>query len=172
MKKPSKKLSASSSFPFFRAGIGVDTHPLVEGRPLILGGVKIPFSKGLEGHSDGDCLTHAIVDAVLGAAGLGDIGAHFGASRPKYKNAASKIFLEGAVKKIRKVGWRVNNVDATVICEAPKLGPYFPKMKKGLSKLLGVNPSVVNLKATTAKGLGPVGASQAVSVFVAVTITK
>ena len=153
-----------------RVGIGVDTHPLIAGRPLMLGGVKIPFTKGLEGHSDGDCLTHAIVDAVLGAAGLGDIGAHFGASRPKYKNAASRIFLKGAVDKIHQAGWRVNNVDATVMCEAPKLGSYFPKMKKGLAAMLKIQSAAINLKATTAKGLGPIGASQAISAWVVVSL--
>ncbi len=156
----------------FRVGVGVDMHPLVYGRRLILGGVNIPFEKGLEGHSDGDCLTHSIVDALFGAAGLGDIGSHFGASRPKYKNAASRIFLEGAVEKIRKAGWQVHNVDATVMCEAPKLGSYFPKMKKGLAVMLKIPPSAVNLKATTAKSLGPVGASQAISAFVVVSLVR
>ena len=151
-------------------GIGVDMHPLVTGRPLWLGGVKIPFEKGLEGHSDGDCLTHAIVDAVLGAAGMGDIGTHFGASRPQYKNAKSEVFLKGAMKKIHAKGWRVGNVDATVMCEAPRLGVHFPKMKKHLVRLLGVAPTAVNLKATTAKGLGPIGEGDAISVFVVLTL--
>ena len=158
--------------PLIRVGIGVDQHPLVFGRPLILGGVKIPFEKGLEGHSDGDCLTHAIVDAVLGAAGLRDIGKHFGSSRPKYKNAKSSLFLKGAMKMVTQAGWRVGNVDATVMCEAPKLGPYFPKMKKGLAAMLNIRPSELNLKATTAKGVGPVGASQAISVMVVATLLK
>lgn len=162
----------NATFDSIRVGVGVDQHPLVSGRPLVLGGIRIPFQKGLEGHSDGDGLTHAIVDAVLGAAGLGDIGTHFGSSRPKYKNAKSSVFLKGAIQKIHQAGWQVGNVDATIMCETPPLGPYFPRMKKGLAALLQVSPSAVNLKATTAKGLGIVGTSQAVAVYVVVLLIK
>lgn len=156
------------SSPNFRVGIGVDMHPLVTGRPLWLGGVNISFDMGMDGHSDGDCLTHAIVDAVLGAAGLGDIGTHFGANRPKYQHAKSDVFLRGAMAKIRKAGWSVQNVDATVMCEAPRLGPHIPTMRRHLARLLGVAPTAMNVKATTAKGLGDLGASEAIVSFVVV----
>ncbi len=144
-----------------RVGIGYDSHRLVENRKLIVGGVEIPFEKGLAGHSDGDILFHALTDALLGAAGLGDIGQHFPPSDPQWKDAASRIFLKHAHKLIQENGYRVVNVDAVIILEQPKIGPWRDAIRKNVAEVLGIEMERVGLKAKTAEGMGPVGEGMA-----------
>jgi len=148
--------------PFVRAGIGNDIHRLADGRKLILGGVRIPFDKGPVGHSDGDALAHAICDALLGAAALGDIGRHFPDSSPKWKNASSLLFLRHTRKLLDQDGWSIVNVDATIGLERPKLAPYIGRMRKKLAAALGIKPAKVSVKAKSGEGLGAVGRSEAV----------
>ena len=146
-----------TSMSHFRIGEGWDTHQLVEGRPLILGGVTVPFSKGLLGHSDADALCHAITDALLGAAALGDIGKHFPDTDPRYKGADSIALLKHTAALVREGGWQIGNVDSTVIAQAPKLATFIDAMQKNLSEALGLELSQVNVKAKTAEKMGPVG---------------
>lgn len=153
-----------------RVGCGYDIHKLVKGRKLVLGGVKISFEKGLLGHSDADCLTHSIIDAVLGAAGMKDIGRTFGRKRKIYKGIKSLILLKKIIKKIRKAGFFVNNVDSVIICEKPKLAKFIPVMEKNLSKCLEIPISSINVKATTSKGLGEIGKCEAISSYSIVSI--
>ena len=140
-----------------RIGHGYDVHKLVEGRDLILGGVNIPYEKGLLGHSDADVLLHAVSDALLGAAALGDIGKHFPDTDPAYKGADSLKLLGCVAEKIHRVGYRVENVDVTMIAQKPKLLPYIPQMRENIAKTLGVDLSQVNVKATTEEHLGFTG---------------
>ncbi len=140
-----------------RIGHGYDVHKLVEGRELILGGVKIPYEKGLLGHSDADVLLHAVSDALLGAAALGDIGRHFPDTDPAYKGADSLKLLACVVEKIHSAGYRVENVDVTMIAQKPKLMPYIPQMQKNIAHTLGVALSQINIKATTEEHLGFTG---------------
>ena len=156
----------------FRVGVGFDMHRLVAGRPLILGGVLVPFERGLEGDSDADVLTHAILDALLGAAGLGDIGTHFGVGRPENMGISSLLLLERVVALVRSQGYRANNVDATVVAEAPKIGPLIPAMRKLLAAVLGVAETQVNLKGTTAKGLGALGAGEGIATFAVASVVR
>ena len=146
-----------------RVGIGYDVHKLVENRDLILGGVKIPYEKGLLGHSDADVLLHAIMDALLGAAGLGDIGRHFPDTDPKYKGISSIKLLEEVSKKIKEEGYAVGNIDAVVICEKPKLMPYIFEMETNISKSLDIESSQVNIKATTTEKLGFTGRKEGIA---------
>jgi 2-C-methyl-D-erythritol 2,4-cyclodiphosphate synthase len=141
----------------FRIGEGWDVHALVEGRPLILGGVRIPHSKGLLGHSDADVLLHAITDALLGAAALGDIGRHFPDTDPRFKGADSTVLLAEAAARVRAAGYEIGNIDSTVIAQAPKLAPHMPAIVETVARTLGLLPSQVNVKAKTAEKLGPVG---------------
>lgn len=145
-----------------RIGEGWDTHALVVGRKLILGGVEIPHSHGLLGHSDADALLHAITDAVLGAAGLGDIGRHFPDTDPQFAGADSRVLLAEAVRRVHAAGWRVGNVDATIVAQAPKMAPHIPAMVECLAGCLGVAPAQVNVKAKTAEKMGPVGEGRAI----------
>ncbi|MFZ5877148.1 MAG: 2-C-methyl-D-erythritol 2,4-cyclodiphosphate synthase [Nitrospirota bacterium] len=140
-----------------RVGIGYDVHALVPGRPLVLGGVVIPFARGLAGHSDADALLHAVANALLGAAALGDIGQHFPNSDPAYRDVASIRLLELVVDRITEQGFEVGNVDAMVIAEAPKLAPYVARMRAVIAKALRVPDSAVSVKATTHEGLGSLG---------------
>lgn len=140
-----------------RIGEGWDVHALVPGRALILGGVRIAHDKGLLGHSDADVLLHAVTDAVLGAAGLGDIGTHFPDTDARFAGADSSVLLAEAMRRVRNAGFEISNVDATVIAQAPKLMPHMPAMCAGVAKALGVDVARVNLKAKTAERLGPVG---------------
>jgi len=140
-----------------RIGEGWDTHRLVEGRPLILGGVRIEYNKGLLGYSDADVLLHAITDALLGAAGLGDIGRHFSDTDPQYQGADSALLLHEALKKVREQGWRLVNVDSTIVAQAPKLAGYMPLIRTRLAQILECDEAQVNVKAKTAEKLGPVG---------------
>ncbi|MEO0098183.1 MAG: 2-C-methyl-D-erythritol 2,4-cyclodiphosphate synthase [candidate division WOR-3 bacterium] len=136
-----------------RVGIGFDIHPLKEGRKLFLGGCEIPHPKGLLGHSDGDCLIHAIVDAILGALGKGDIGSLFPDTDPKYKGVRSVLFLEEVGKILREVGVRVINVDSVVVCEEPKIAPYRTEMQKEIGKALGCDPKLISIKGKRPEGL-------------------
>jgi len=146
-----------------RAGIGYDYHRLVEGRRLILGGVEVPFTKGLSGHSDGDVLTHAIADALLGAAGLGDIGQHFPDTGPKWKGVNSLELLARVRDLLGEKGLRVAQVDSVVIAQEPKLAPYFERMRETLARTLGMEPARVNVKAKTTEGLEAIGRGEAMA---------
>lgn len=143
-----------------RIGHGYDVHRLVEGRDLILGGVKIDYEKGLLGHSDADVLLHAVSDALLGAAGLGDIGKHFPDTDPKYKGADSRRLLEIVGQKVAAAGYRVSNIDVTMIAQRPKLRSFIPQMEKNIADALGIAPDRVNVKATTEEGLGFTGTGE------------
>lgn len=146
-----------------RIGQGFDVHALVEGRSLVVGGVTIPFEKGLAGHSDADVLVHAICDALLGAAALGDIGLHFPDTDPRHRNADSRDFLREVGKKIRRAGFTIANVDATVIAQAPKMAPHIPAMVANLAADLGIEPSRINVKAKTAEQLGAIGRGEGIA---------
>ena len=145
-----------------RIGIGNDIHPLEDGRKLILGGVRIPFLKGPAGHSDGDALVHAIADALLGAAALGDIGRHFSDTSPKWHNASSLLFLRHIRKLLDRAGLAITNIDSTVGLERPKLSPYIPRMQKKIASALGIKPAQVSVKAKSGEGLDAVGRGEAV----------
>ena len=145
-----------------RVGEGWDTHALVAGRPLMLGGVQIPHDKGLLGHSDADVLLHAITDALLGAAGLGDIGQHFPDTDATYKGADSVKLLKKAYEHVKHLGWHIGNVDCTIVAQAPKLAPHMAAINASLAQALGVASDQVNVKAKTAEKLGPVGSGQAI----------
>ena len=147
-----------------RIGIGYDVHRLVEGRPLILGGVRIPYEKGLDGHSDADALAHAVIDALLGAAALGNIGRMFPDDDPRFKDADSLELLEQAASAVGERGYAVVNVDANIIAQAPKLDPYLDQMRDNLAARLGVLPGQVSVKAKTNEGVGPEGRGEAISV--------
>ena len=149
-------MKPSSVLPF-RVGEGWDTHVLVPGRRLMLGGIQVPHTMGLLGHSDADALLHAITDALFGAVGLGDIGRHFPDTDPDFKGADSAVLLAEAMKRVRAVGYELGNLDATVIAQAPKLAPHIPSMCERIAGILGVALSQVNVKAKTAEKLGPVG---------------
>ncbi len=144
----------------FRIGEGWDVHALVPGRKLILGGVEIPHTTGLLGHSDADVLLHAITDAVLGAAGLGDIGRHFPDTDAQFKGADSSVLLQEAMRRVRDKGWELVNVDCTIVAQAPKLAPHMQAINTSVAKALGAQPDQVNVKAKTAEKLGPVGMGQ------------
>jgi len=144
-----------------RIGEGWDIHALVEGRKLILGGVEIPHTKGLLGHSDADALLHAITDALLGAAALGDIGSHFPDTDAQFKGADSGVLLAEAARRVRAQGFEIGNVDSTVIAQAPKLAPHIAAMRRRIAQVLGVDVDQVNVKAKTAEKMGPVGAGDA-----------
>lgn len=146
-----------------RIGQGSDVHALVEGRKLIIGGVTIPFAKGLAGHSDADVLVHAVCDALLGAAALGDIGRHFPDTDPKYRNADSRAFLREVAAKLRDAGFAIANVDATIHAEAPKMAPHIDAMIANLAADLGVPPGRINVKAKTAERLGAIGRGEGVA---------
>ena len=155
----------------FRCGIGCDLHRLAEGRPLIIGGIIVPFDKGPVGHSDGDVLAHAICDALLGAAALGDIGTHFPDTDPKWKGANSLAFLEHTCKLLDEKHLRIEHVDAVVITEKPKLGPHFPRMREALAKSLGMSPETIHLKAKTNEGVDAIGRGEAIAAYVVATVT-
>ena len=146
-----------------RVGIGFDVHRFVEGRPLILGGVNIPFEKGLEGHSDADVLTHTIADAILGAAGLGDIGVHFPDSEPQWKDVSSLIILEKIIEMLQEKSLAVVNVDAVLIAERPKISPWVPAIRDKLCQTIGVSAEMISIKATTTEGLGFIGEGKGIA---------
>lgn len=149
-----------------RVGQGFDVHALVEGRPLIIGGVRIPHTHGLLGHSDADVLLHAVTDAVLGAAGLGDIGRHFPDTDAQYAGADSRVLLRAAMEKVAVAGWRVVNIDATVHAQAPKIGPHAQGMVENIAADLGIAAQCVNIKAKTNEGLGYLGRKEGIAASV------
>lgn len=153
-----------------RTGIAYDLHRLEAGRKLVLGGIELAFGKGPAGHSDGDVLSHAICDALLGAAGAGDIGTHFPDTDAKWKGASSLLFLEHARKLIDARGLRINHVDAVVIAEKPKLVPYFPAMKETLARALGIQSEQINLKAKTNEGVDAIGRGEAIAAHAIATV--
>jgi len=155
-----------------RIGEGWDVHALVPGRKLILGGVEIPHSAGLLGHSDADVLLHAITDAVLGAAGLGDIGRHFPDTDAQFKGADSSVLLAEAMRRVRAQGWELVNVDSTIVAQAPKLAPYMAAINASVAKALGVQAEQVNVKAKTAEKLGPVGMGQSIEARAVALLNK
>ena len=156
----------------FRIGEGWDVHALVPGRKLILGGIEIAHTSGLLGHSDADVLLHAITDAVLGAAGLGDIGRHFPDTDVQFKGADSSVLLAEAMRRVRERGWELVNVDSTVVAQAPKLAPHMAAINASVALALGVAPDQVNVKAKTAEKLGPVGMGQSMEARAVALLTK
>ena len=154
------------------AGIGWDSHRLVAGRPLILGGIEIPHPEGLAGHSDADVLTHAVIDALLGAAGLGDIGRHFPDTDPRYAGADSLGLLRTALAAVGQEGWAVVHVDATVVLERPKLAPHRDAIRDSLAGVLGLAPRRVNVKASTGEGMGFVGRGEGVAALAVATLRE
>ena len=148
--------------PALRIGEGWDIHALVEGRPLVLGGVVIPHDRGLLGHSDADALLHAITDALLGAAALGDIGRHFPDTDARFRGADSAHLLALAAQRVREAGWEIVNIDSTVVAQAPRLAPHIPAMCQRIAPVLELGPAAVNVKAKTAERMGPVGTGQAI----------
>lgn len=155
-----------------RIGLGYDLHRLTSGRPLILGGVRIPFPKGLLGHSDGDALIHAIIDALLGARGQADIGRLFPDTEAEHKDARSTDLLKITVRRLRREGYRAGHVDAVVIAEAPRLGPHFEAMKDELAPILGLPRDRLGLKAKTNEGLGDIGRGRAIACFAVASLRK
>ena len=155
-----------------RIGHGYDAHTFIQGRPLILGGVTIPYDKGLKAHSDGDAVIHALCDALIGAAGLGDIGTFFPDTDKKYKNIDSRILLREVINTITQKGYRIGNADITILAQAPKLLPYINEMKKVLSHDMGISSEDINLKATTTEGMGFVGRKEGIAVYSVVIILE
>ena len=155
-----------------RCGIGYDLHRLAEDRKLIVGGIELPFDKGSVGHSDGDVLAHALCDALLGAAGVGDIGTHFPDTDPKWKGANSLLFLEHARKLLDEKHFKIEHIDAVVVTEKPKLGPHFPKMRDALARALGVPADHIHLKAKTNEGVDAVGRGEAIAAYVVATLSS
>ena len=147
--------------PGMRVGMGHDRHRLVADRPLILGGIRIEFDRGLDGHSDADVLLHAVTDAILGAAGLGDIGEWFPNTDHQWENADSAIFLQQAIEEVRKRGWEIANLDCTIHAERPKLSPYKRTIAARIAELLGIDENQVNVKAKTGERVGPIGRQEA-----------
>ncbi len=155
-----------------RVGTGYDVHSLTPGRRLVLGGVNIPFDKGLSGWSDADALTHAIIDALLGAAALGDIGSHFPPGEPQYKDISSLILLERVRDELTEKGWQIENIDATVVAEQPKLSDFIDQMRQQLSQTLGITPDQVSVKASTSARLGFMGRGEGIAVWAVAMIAS
>ncbi|MFO7601045.1 MAG: 2-C-methyl-D-erythritol 2,4-cyclodiphosphate synthase [Candidatus Desulfacyla sp.] len=156
----------------FRIGFGYDVHRLVEGRPLILGGVKIPHSVGLDGHSDADVLTHAVIDAIIGALGAGDIGQHFPDADPAYKGISSLLLLKTATDLMHEQGFQLNNLDATIVAQEPKLAPHLKTMQENFVDTLGAPIGRINIKATTSERLGFCGKGEGMEAFAVVSLTR
>jgi len=159
-------------FPLFRVGFGYDAHRLVEGRPLILGGISIPFSKGLLGHSDADVLTHAVVDAILGALAMGDIGRHFPDTDPAFKDMQSLRMLDQVLRWVQEAGYQVNNVDSTIVAQKPKLAPHIPDIQARLSEILRVPIHKISVKAKTSEGMGFCGREEGMEAFAVVSLVQ
>ncbi|MBC8280415.1 MAG: 2-C-methyl-D-erythritol 2,4-cyclodiphosphate synthase [Chloroflexi bacterium] len=162
----------SSGFPEYRSGVGFDSHPLSDGRRLVLGGVEIPHDRGLSGHSDGDVLVHAVMDAILGAANLGDKGLHFPSSDAQYKDISSLILLERVGVLATQAGWRLSNVDATILAQNPKLSPFNADMRNNMAKSLSVTPDRVSVKVTTTDYLGFVGREEGIAAIAVVSLVS
>ena len=156
----------------FRVGNGYDVHRLVEDRSLIIGGVTIPYEKGLLGHSDADVLIHAVMDALLGAAALGDIGQHFPDRDPQYEGISSLLLLEKTACLLGEGGWAVGNIDATIIAQKPKMAPHIEKMKQNIASVLNIGPDRINIKATTEEGLGFTGRGEGIAAQAAALIYR
>jgi len=154
----------------FRSGIGFDSHPLTDGRKLVLGGVDITHDRGLSGHSDGDVLVHAIMDALLGAANLGDKGLHFPSSDPQYKDISSLVLLERVGVLVAQSGWRLSNVDATILAQNPRLSPFNSEMRENVARTLSVGPDRVSIKVTTTDHLGFVGREEGIAALAVVSL--
>lgn len=148
-----------------RVGFGYDVHPFVEKRPLFLGGIQVPYLFGLQGHSDADVLLHAICDALLGAVAEGDIGRHFPDTDPQYRDIRSTILLKRVMTKVKEKGFRVINIDATIVAEKPKLSEFIPRMVKEIEGVLEIEPGRINVKATTSEGLGFIGREEGIAVY-------
>ena len=155
-----------------RIGNGYDIHKLVNNKPLILGGIEIPHSMGLLGHSDADVLTHAIMDALLGALSLGDIGHYFPPSDPQWKGANSMMLMEQVIKIVRSQGWNIGNIDSTVVAEQPKLKPHLKSMRNAIAKILNIDAEQISIKATTNERLGPVGREKGICAYAVVLLIK
>jgi len=149
--------------PQFRIGHGFDLHVFADGRKLILGGIEIPFERGLLGHSDADCLLHALSDAILGACGLPDIGTYFPDNDPAFKDLNSSIILKRAIEEARNLGYRCSNIDLTIIAQRPKIGPHIAKMKENISEIAGIDPSLIGIKATTHEKIGSLGREEGIA---------
>jgi len=156
----------------FRIGFGYDAHRLVEGRPLILGGISIPFAKGLLGHSDADVLTHAVIDAVLGALARGDIGRHFPDTDPAFKDMQSLRMLEKVIQWVEEAGYQVNNVDSTIVAQKPKLAPHLPDIQARLSEILRVRVHQISVKAKTSEEMGFCGREEGMEAFAVVSLVQ
>ena len=155
-----------------RVGQGFDVHPFVENRRLVLGGIEIPYALGLDGHSDADVLSHAICDALLGAAGLNDIGFHFPDHDLKYKNADSALFVSATVSELKRLGWEIGNIDCTIIAQEPKIAPYIAQMKTNLARLLFVSEDEIGIKATTTEHLGFTGRKEGIAAQAVALISR
>jgi len=155
-----------------RTGIGYDVHQFAEGRPMVLGGVRIPFDRGLLGHSDADVLLHAIADAMLGAAALGDIGAHFPPTDPAFKDADSRVLLAESCQLVRRAGYQVVNLDATIVAEAPRILPYVPQMREAIASACEITIDDVSVKATTNERMGFVGREEGIAALAIATIER
>jgi 2-C-methyl-D-erythritol 2,4-cyclodiphosphate synthase len=156
----------------FRTGIGHDLHPLVGGRPLILGGVTVPHMRGLEGHSDGDVLTHAVVDALIGAAGRGDIGRWFPDTEERYRGVNSLDLLGEVARALAESGWRIGNIDASLVAQRPRLLPYLDEMRSNIARVLDVGTDAVNVKATSPEYVGSLGREDAIAAFATALIER
>jgi len=156
----------------FRIGFGYDVHRLVEGRPLILGGVKIPHSVGLDGHSDADVLTHAVIDAIIGALGAGDIGRHFPDTDPAYKGISSLLLLKTATDLMHEQGFQLNNLDATIVAQEPRLAPHLKTMQENFAEILEAPIGRINIKATTSERLGFCGKGEGMEAFAVVSLAR
>jgi 2-C-methyl-D-erythritol 4-phosphate cytidylyltransferase / 2-C-methyl-D-erythritol 2,4-cyclodiphosphate synthase len=167
-----ERARASAAPPAFRIGTGYDLHVFAEGRPLILGGVRIPYDRGLRGHSDADAVCHAVTDAILGAANLGDIGRLFPDTDPRYKDADSLVLLADAASRVRDAGWQVVNVDVVVIAERPKIGPHAPAMQASLARTLGVDAGAIAVKGKTNEGVDAMGRGEALAVHAVALIAR
>jgi 2-C-methyl-D-erythritol 2,4-cyclodiphosphate synthase len=158
--------------PTYRIGMGHDVHPFVKGRPLILGGITIPFPQGLAGHSDADCLVHAICDALLGAISEGDLGSHFPDSDPRYKDVKSLLLLEKVVELVEQKGLRITNIDAIIVAQAPMMAPHRHQMEKAIAMAAKIDHEQVNVKATTNEGLGFIGREEGIAAYAVVLVER
>lgn len=163
---------AKKENPSFRIGIGYDVHPLTEGRPLILGGITIPYHQGLGGHSDADCLVHAICDAILGSIAAGDIGRHFPDSDPQYKDVKSLLLLHRVVEMVAEKDFMIANIDATIVAQAPQLAPYLPQMEGQIAATVSVEKERVNVKATSTEGLGFAGRGEGIAAYAVALVER
>lgn len=164
--------SRSQTAPVYRSGFGYDVHRLVEGRPLILGGIEVPFNKGLQGHSDADVLLHALIDAILGAACLGDIGTHFPSSDPSIEGISSIDMLTTIMSLVGGKGWRIENIDGTIVAQHPRLSPHTPHMASVIATSLNIEQDRVNIKSKTTDGLGFTGTGEGMAAYCTVTLTQ